>query len=110
MRGLSYNVSVNLQDEAWMRNGRWAVVARMIWAGVAVALLAGCGSGMTREQRNAIGAGYQSLNTRQFDEAISRADAYLISTPRGPGSAEAMYIKGRGYEGRKAPNEAAAKA
>jgi tetratricopeptide (TPR) repeat protein len=38
--------------------------------------------------------------------AIERADAYLRQQPSGPGSAEALYLKGRGYEQKAAGDPA----
>jgi len=47
-------------------------------------------------------AGYQALESQQYNEAIAKADEFLAGTPAGPGSAEALYLKGRGFEGKNA--------
>jgi TolA-binding protein len=61
------------------------------------------------EQKTALQAGYGALESQQYDQAIARADAFLTATPQGPGSAEALYLKGRALEGKTAANEAEAK-
>ena len=47
-------------------------------------------------------AGYQALESQQYNEAIAKAEEFLSRTPHGPGSAEALYLKGRGFEGKNA--------
>jgi outer membrane protein assembly factor BamD (BamD/ComL family) len=47
-------------------------------------------------------AGYQALENQQYNEAIAKAEEFLARTPHGPGSAEALYLKGRGFEGKNA--------
>ena len=44
--------------------------------------------------------GYAALEARQYDQAMAAADAFLRATPAGPGSAEAMYLRGRALEQR----------
>jgi TolA-binding protein len=46
--------------------------------------------------------GYQALESQQYNEAIEKADEFLAQTPAGAGSAEALYLKGRGFEGKNA--------
>ncbi len=46
--------------------------------------------------------GYRALESKQFDQAMATADAYLIRTPAGPGSAEALYLRGRALSERPA--------
>lgn len=48
--------------------------------------------------------GYSSLEARQYDQAQSQAEAFLQHTPQGPGSAEALYLKGRALEQKSAAN------
>ena len=47
-------------------------------------------------------SGYQALESQQYNEAIAKADEFLAGTPAGPGSAEALYLKGRSFEGKNA--------
>jgi len=69
--------------------------------------LIGCGTGPTTpQQNNQLAAGYLALDQHQSDLAIQRADDYLRQQPDGPGDAEAMYLKGRGYEQKTAANPA----
>ncbi len=75
-----------------------------------VIALAGCTSQPAEQQKATLRAGYDSLEARQYEQAIAQADAYLARVPHGPGSAEALYLKGRGYEGRVAHSLAEAKA
>ncbi len=71
----------------------------------------GCGGPQPHAQEKAtLQAASRSIEAQQFDQAIAQADVYLAKIPHGPGSAEALYIKGRGYEGRVAQNIAAAQA
>lgn len=51
----------------------------------------------------ALRSGYAALAQQQFDGALASADAYLQRTPHGPGSAAALYLRGRAYAGRIAP-------
>jgi TolA-binding protein len=73
--------------------------------------VAGCGGQQPAAQDKAnLKAASQSIESQQFDQAIAQSDAYLAKIPHGPGSAEALYLKGRGYEGRVAQNNAQAQA
>jgi TolA-binding protein len=58
--------------------------------------LLGCNNDNQAKQE--LNEGYSSLDARQYDQAISQADAFLQHTPAGPGSAEALYLKGRALE------------
>jgi tetratricopeptide (TPR) repeat protein len=62
--------------------------------------------GCTPEQgdKDNLTAGYAALDARQYDDAISHADAQLIKSQEGEGSAEAFYLKGRAYEQRAKPD------
>ncbi len=62
----------------------------------------------TPEQNQELSAAYQALEQGEADLAIQRADDFLHEQPGGPGSAEAMYIKGRAYERMTASNPAQA--
>src|SRR5690349_4357909 len=68
----------------------------------------GAGCTTTRAERAKLNAGYQSLEAKQYDQAIAQADEYLQKKPHGAGSAEAMYLRGRSYEQKVSsdPNEA----
>jgi outer membrane protein assembly factor BamD (BamD/ComL family) len=63
---------------------------------VGVAMVGGCGADPKSKQQ--LTAGYAALENRQYDQAISGADEYLRSHPAGPGSAEALYLRGRALE------------
>jgi tetratricopeptide (TPR) repeat protein len=80
------------------------VVVSLIAAGCA----AGCAADGTTKAN--LEAGFAALESKQFDEAIGRADEQLARTPRGPVSAEALYLKGRAIEQRVKPDNAAARA
>jgi tetratricopeptide (TPR) repeat protein len=54
---------------------------------------------------DSLDAGFRALERRQFDEAIARADAHLRANPRGPGAAEALYLRGRAHEERGAASQ-----
>ena len=58
--------------------------------------LLGCNGDNSAKQE--LTEGYSSLDARQYDQAISQADEFLQHTPAGPGSAEALYLKGRALE------------
>lgn len=70
-----------------------------------MALAAGCAPDQRKTQ---LTEGYTALEANQFGEAMSRADAFLSQYPTGPGTAEALYLRGRAFEQRVAanPNEA----
>src|SRR4051812_12911197 len=59
-------------------------------------ILVGCASDTATKQN--LNTGYEALDKRQYDEAINAADAQLQKAPTGPGSAEALYLKGRALE------------
>jgi tetratricopeptide (TPR) repeat protein len=75
-------------------------------------LMTGCAGGRNKKTATAstdappprviLDAGYQALESQQYNEAIAKADEFLAGTPAGPGSAEALYLKGRGFEGKNA--------
>lgn len=74
------------------------------WIGLFVAsclcgsifIASGCGSNPS--VKNDLKAGYQSLETSNYDAAISQADASLRKNPAGRTAAEALYLKGRALE------------
>jgi outer membrane protein assembly factor BamD (BamD/ComL family) len=78
-------------------------------------LLAGCGSSNRKAERDAASAaaakqspqilldqGYRALENQQYNEAIAKADAVLAAAPHGEGTPQALYLKGRSYEGKNA--------
>jgi len=68
---------------------------------LALALAAGCSSGSTPMDRAQLHAGFQSLNQRDYEGAMTAAEKFLRTHPPGaPGSAEALYLQGRVYEQR----------
>lgn len=82
-----------------MRNATRTLKA--IGFGLAALMAAGCSSGPTPNDRAKLHAGYQSLNQRDYDAAMTAAEQFLRTHPAGsPGSAEALYLQGRVYEQR----------
>ena len=90
-----------------MRNG--AIVA----LAVLVSIAGGCGGKgkraekalaktAARSQQIVLEEGYQALETRQYNEAIAKADEFLAGQPHGEGSPEALYLKGRALEAKNA--------
>jgi tetratricopeptide (TPR) repeat protein len=68
-------------------------------------VLCGLVAGCAPDQRKAtLTEGYAALDAREFDQAISRADAFLAQYPSVPGTAEALYLRGRALEQRVAAN------
>src|SRR3984957_16836853 len=51
-------------------------------------------------------SGFRALDDQQSELAIERADQFLRANPSGPGSAEALYLKGRGFEQKTAADPA----
>lgn len=88
-----------------MRNSRIAWMHRIAcWIpGVAVLALGAAGCASDKPARAELNEGYASLQNRQYDQAISRADAFIQHTPQGQGTAEALYLKGRALEQRSYP-------
>lgn len=92
-----------------MQNGRRR---RAAWAAMLLAAMVagGCAPKSNNPgQKTALQAGYGALESQQYDQAIARADAFLTTAPQGPGSAEALYLKGRALEGKTAADDAEAK-
>lgn len=59
----------------------------------------GCSDNKPSPQESAqLSAASRALDEHRSQVAIEQADAYLRKQPHGPGSAEALYLKGRGYE------------
>jgi tetratricopeptide (TPR) repeat protein len=84
-----------------MRNTqRWIV-------GLIILTLSGCATDATRQN---IRAGYRALDEQQYEEALSAADKQLQNSPRGPGAADAWYLRGRALEGRTVANQTEAHA
>jgi outer membrane protein assembly factor BamD (BamD/ComL family) len=76
---------------------------------IALSLLAaGCAN--SNAGRAELDSGYAALGSGQFEKALADADAYLQRKPVGPGSAEALYLRGRAIEQRVAtsPRDATA--
>jgi outer membrane protein assembly factor BamD (BamD/ComL family) len=53
-----------------------------------------------------LASGYRALGEQQSELAIERADQFLRANPSGPGSSEALYLKGRGFEQKTASDPA----
>lgn len=91
-----------------MRNSPSHNLMATVGAIVLALLLAGCASdNLARKELN---DGYAALEDRQFDAALSHADAFLQKNPTGNGTAEALYLRGRVYEQKIAANPTQAQA
>jgi outer membrane protein assembly factor BamD (BamD/ComL family) len=66
--------------------------------GLTIAGFTGCAPIEGQNAKQTLNEGYVALEQRQYDQAAAKADAFLDGTPSGPGSAEAMYLKGRAME------------
>lgn len=79
------------------------------WIGViclgVLSAVAATGCVENQPPREALNEGYAALEQQQYDQAIGKADEYLSQQPAGPGSAEALYLRGRAFEQRTAANE-----
>ena len=60
----------------------------------------GCAS--DGESRKQLESGYAALDAKNYDAAIAAADEHLHRASGGPGSAEALYLRGRALEQRQA--------
>lgn len=77
---------------------------------VLILLAGGCASNSNPTANKDLAGGYQALDQNQFDAALASADDYLTRSPHGPGSAEALYLRGRALTDRVASSEAESKA
>ena len=99
-----------------MRNGHKFIAL----IAVTMLLIAGCGGNAKKTQgagkpaahqpAAVLNAGYAALDSKDYNEAIAKADEFLTGTPHGAGSAEALYLKGRSLEEKTAGDQAEAKA
>ncbi|MGH7179292.1 MAG: SPOR domain-containing protein [Tepidisphaeraceae bacterium] len=64
---------------------------------LACGILVGCADQSAKQN---LSAGYQSLQAGQFDDALARADAQIKAGAHAPGTAEALYLRGRTLEQR----------
>jgi TolA-binding protein len=71
---------------------------------------AGAGCANDNAARTELNEGYASLEAKQYDQAINRADAFLQHTPTGTGTAEALYLKGQALEQKQARTPAESRA
>jgi tetratricopeptide (TPR) repeat protein len=85
-----------------MRNSQQIVAAFLLL--LMFVLTAGCAS--DKNAKAELNEGYAALESRQYDQAIQRADAFLQHTPQGAGSAEALYLRGRSLEQKPVKSQA----
>jgi tetratricopeptide (TPR) repeat protein len=87
-----------------MRNTSFKLVLLNLFLAAA---LVGCQSSKpTAQQTSELASAEHAVNQNQADLAIQKADDYLRQQPDGPGDAEALYLKGRGYEQKTAATAA----
>jgi outer membrane protein assembly factor BamD (BamD/ComL family) len=72
----------------------------IVFVVVSSQLTGGCAS--DGEARTQLETGYAALETGNYDAAMAAADEQLRRAPGGPGSAEALYLRGRALEQRRA--------
>lgn len=91
-----------------MRNSHSCTIAILrLTASFALLIgLTGCADNSTKQN---LTRGYQALDARQFDQALSIADQHLKSSANGPGAADAYYLKGRALEGKPVANDVQAR-
>jgi TolA-binding protein len=83
------------------------------WISVSVLTIvsiAASGCGPDQQAKRDLTVGYDALEAQQYDQAIASADAYLQQRPNGVGTAEALYLRGRGLEQRTVHSNAEAQA
>ena len=68
---------------------------------IGTSLIAG-GCASDGEARKQLETGYAALEAKNYDAAMAAADQQLSRAPGGPGSAEALYLRGRALEQRQA--------
>jgi outer membrane protein assembly factor BamD (BamD/ComL family) len=81
---------------------------------IVAAMVAGCGGNKQKREQRALGRattqsptvlldqGYRALENQQYNDAIAKADEVLAASPHGEGTPEALYLKGRSFEGKNA--------
>ena len=81
------------------------------WGMLVVVVLAFVAGGCANKKgEDDLRGGYGALEQKDYEKALSSAEKYLKDNPGGPGSAEALYLKGRSLAGRTYANEAQANA
>lgn len=85
-----------------MRNARWILLT-------AALLFCGCAANpQTTENRKTLQAGYQALESGDYDTAMAQSEQFLRDNPTaGRGTPEAMYLQGRVLEHRAEAADAA---
>jgi TolA-binding protein len=94
-----------------MRNGYSRVVSGLVVV-TTIFIAVGCAPKNRKPalrtppaQQAVLDAGFAALESKQYNEAIAKADEFLSGTPHGPGSPEALYLKGRALEGQNTSGE-----
>ena len=84
-----------------MRNARWILLAAL--------LVTGCAANtQTAENRKTLEAGYQALESGDYDGAMAQSEQFLKDNPTaGRGTPEALYLQGRVLEHRAEAADAA---
>lgn len=80
------------------------VAVIVIALALAVVFAPGAGCASNQAAKADLGAGYQSLEQKRYDQAIGQADAFLARDPTGAGAAEALYLRGLAFEQKIAAN------
>ncbi|HVT89241.1 MAG TPA: SPOR domain-containing protein [Tepidisphaeraceae bacterium] len=84
-----------------MRNSNLGLICGLLFIAV------GCAD--NSRSKAELHEGFASLEAKQYDQALAKADAFLQHTPQGPGSAEALYLKGRALEQKAVANKTQAR-
>lgn len=71
----------------------------LVFAALATLMISGCEPDNSGAKAQ-LNAGYSAFDRRDYDGAMSDAEAFLSKNPNAPGSAEALYLEGRVYEER----------
>lgn len=90
-----------------MRNLRTTRMSLLLFV-ITSLITSGCES--NADAKKGLESGYAALEAKNYDSAMAAADEQLRRAPGGPGSAEALYLRGRALEQRPAGSPEQAKA
>src|SRR5690349_2245993 len=96
--GQSYKRNARMRNSRMQRMESFLAATAVLL--VVLTIASGCADVATRDN---LRAGYGALEAKQYDAAVQHADEQITRTPQGPGSAEALYLKGRALEAKASP-------